>query len=221
MVQLGGQGGRALRKLVGSYTDQLSEFYSDLLIILQQVIEAPDFKASDRYEAQKLSENLRKFETILMVFTLIGIFDITTPVSDYLQTSDLDIMQAWRMINEATENVKKISKDFSGIFETALNFVVHANLKLEEVSISVPKSFSTIRSSRSGPEGITDQKINVEVSYHNAVIDPVLSMQARFSSHENPYKQISCFDPNRFSEILASPLNMELSLITNAVTEIY
>jgi len=164
LVQLGGQGGRALRKLVGSYTDQLSEFYSDLLIILQQVIEAPDFKASDRYEAQKLSENLRKFETILMVFTLIGIFDITTPVSDYLQTSDLDVMQAWRMINKATENVKKISKDFSGIFETALNFVVHANLKLEEVSISVPKSFSTIRSSRSGLEGITDQKINVEVS---------------------------------------------------------
>ena len=50
--------GRALRKLFGSYTDQSSEFYSDLLIILQQVIEAPDFKGSVRYEAQKLSENL-------------------------------------------------------------------------------------------------------------------------------------------------------------------
>jgi len=86
--------GRALRKLFGSYTDQSSELYSDLLIILQQIIEAPDFKGSDRYEAQKLSENLRKFETILMAFTFIRIFDITTPVSDYLQTSCLDIMQA-------------------------------------------------------------------------------------------------------------------------------
>jgi len=65
--------GRALRKLFGSYTDQPSEFYSDLLIIVQQVIEAPDFKGSDRYETKKLSENLRKFETILMAFTFIRI----------------------------------------------------------------------------------------------------------------------------------------------------
>jgi len=36
--------GKVLRKLFGSYTNQSSEFYSDLLIILQQVIEAPDFK---------------------------------------------------------------------------------------------------------------------------------------------------------------------------------
>jgi len=84
-------------------------------------------------------------------------------------------------------------------------------LKLEEVNISGPKSFSTIKSSRSAPEGITDQKRNFEVSYHNAVTDVVSSCtRARFSSHEKVY---SCFDPNRFSEILASPQNVELSLI--------
>jgi len=212
--------GRAIRKLFGNYTDQSSEFYSGLLIILQQVIEAPDFKGSVRYEAQKLSENFCEFETILMAFTFIRIFYITTPVSDYLQTLGLDIMQAWRMINKAIENVEKISRDFSGILETAFNFVVHANVKLKEVNISVPKSFSTIGSRRSAPEGITDQKRNAEVSYHNAVTDAVLSsMQARFSSHEKPYKQISCFDLNRFSEILESPQNVELSFIANAVPE--
>ena len=41
-----------------------------------------------------------------MAFTFIRIFYITTPVSDY-QTSGLDMMQAWRMINKATENVEK------------------------------------------------------------------------------------------------------------------
>jgi len=45
-------------------------------------------------------------------------------------------------------------------------------------------------------------------------------MQASFSSHEKLYKQISCFDPNRCFEILASPQNAELSLIANAVPEI-
>ena len=132
-------------------------------------------------------------------------------------------MQVWHMINKVTGNIEKISRDFSGIFETASNFVIHANHKLEEVNISVLKSFSisTIRSSRSAPESITDEKRNFEVSYHNAVIDAVLSsMRARFSSHEKLYKQISCFDPNRFSEILTSPPNVELSLIANTVSEI-
>ena len=118
---------------------------------------------------------------------------------------------------------KKSQRDFSDIFETASNFVVHANCKLEEVNISVPKSFSisTIRSSRSAPDSIIDEKRNFEVSYHNAVTDAVLSsMRARFSSHEKLYKQISCFDPNRFSEILASLQNVELSLIAKAVSEI-
>jgi len=177
------------------------------------------FKGSVRYEAQKLSENLGKFETILIAFTFIRIFDITTLVSDYLQTSGLDILQAWRMVNKATENVEKISRDVSGIFKTAFNFVLQANLKLEEVNISVPKSFSTIRSSRSATEGIPGQKRNFEDSYHNAVIDAVLScVRTRFSSHEKLHKQISCFHPNSFSEILASRQNVELSLIANCST---
>jgi len=66
--------GRVLRKLFGSYTGQSSEFHSDLVIILQQVTEARDFKRSAHYEAQKLSENLPKFETILMALTFIRIY---------------------------------------------------------------------------------------------------------------------------------------------------
>ena len=67
---------------------------------------------------------------------------------------------------------------------------------------------------------VSQTRREIEVSYHNAVTDAVLPcMRARFSSHEKLY--ISCFDPNRFSEILASPQNVELSLIANAVPEIY
>ena len=68
---------------------------------------------------------------------------------------------------------------------------------------------------------MTEQKKNFEFSYHNAVTDAVLSsMRARFLSHAKLYKQISCFNQNRLSEILASPQNFELSLIANAVPEI-
>ena len=68
---------------------------------------------------------------------------------------------------------------------------------------------------------MTEQKKNFEFSYHNAVTDAVLSsMRARFLSHAKFYEQISCFNQNRLSKILASPQNFEVSLIANAVPEI-
>ena len=132
-------------------------------------------------------------------------------------------MQAGRKIKKAAENVEKMFRDFSGIFDTTSNFVDPANYKLEEVNITVPKNFSisTIRFSRSAPGGIRDEKRNFEVSNHNAVNNAVLSsMRVGFSSHEKLCQQISCFGSKRFSEILAFPQNMELSLIANGVSEI-
>ena len=88
--------------------------------------------------------------------------------------------------------LKKSLEIFMTFFKTTSNFVVHANFKLKKVKISVPKSFSTIRSTRSAPEGITEQKKSFKFLYHNAVTDPVLSnMRARFLSHEKLCKQIS------------------------------
>ena len=116
--------------------------------------------------------------------------------------------------------LKKSQEILVTFFEITSNFVVYANFKLKEVKISVPKSFSIIRSSRSAPEGITEQKKNFEFSYHNAVTYAVLSsMRDRFLSHEKLYKQISCFNQNRLSEMLASPQNVKLSLIANAAPE--
>ena len=54
--------------------------------------------------------------------------------------------------------LKKSQEILVTFFETTSNFVVHANFKLNEVKISIPKSFSIIRSSPSAPEGITEQK---------------------------------------------------------------
>lgn len=52
-------------------------------------------------------------------------------------------------------------------------------------------------------------------------MDAVLtSIRNRFSSHEELYKQISCFEPNRFNEILASSQNVDLRIITSAIPEI-
>ena len=60
-------------------------------------------------------------------FIYIRIFDITTPVSDYLQTPGLDVLQAWRKINEATDKLSKIARDFAAINQHATTFISGVN----------------------------------------------------------------------------------------------
>ena len=60
--------GRALSKLFGSYTNLSSKFHSVLLIILQQVSKIYGLKGSVCYEAQKLSENLRKLYVCMYLY---------------------------------------------------------------------------------------------------------------------------------------------------------
>ena len=89
------------------------------MIILDSVSRSTDFKSSVRNDAENLSNNLCKFETILLSFTFMRIFAITTPVSDYLQTAGLDVMQAWRMVSNAIEQINNISRDFKSIYMAA------------------------------------------------------------------------------------------------------
>jgi hypothetical protein len=72
---------------------------------------------------------------VLVAFTYIRIFDITTPVSDYLQTPGLDVFQAWRMMNEATDKLSKIARDFLTICWHATTFINGVNDKLSEQGI--------------------------------------------------------------------------------------
>lgn len=100
---------RALRKIFGSFTNQSSAIFGDLLLILQTVCNSPDFSNNVRYEAQALLQNLCKHSVILTAFTFIRIFDITTPVSDYLQSTGMDLTQAWRMVDDARKRLCGIS----------------------------------------------------------------------------------------------------------------
>lgn len=73
---------------------------------------------------------MRKFETILTAATFNRIFTITTPLSEYLQTSRLDILQAWRMVESAIKQLEGISRDFPTVLEVATQFEKNANNRL-------------------------------------------------------------------------------------------
>ena len=190
-----------------------------MVVTLKHVGESADFSLSVRHEATILGDNLCKFQTVLVAFVYIRIFDITTPVSDYLQTSGLDLLQAWRMVADATMRLKIISRDFECVYERAAEFTKIVNTKLSSDDILVSSELSSVRSTRRIP-GDGDQKKQFEVVCHNVIFDKVVeSINKRFMSHKDLYEEIACFDPQRFHEVNSSPQMINLTKLSKSLPE--
>lgn len=107
----------SLRKVFGNFGNPDRALYIDVLqtlaIILEEV--GVTVKPVVRAKARGYIELLLKYETILTSQIFLRIFEHTTPLSKYLQTSRMDILSAYRMVTTTQENVEGIKRDFEGV----------------------------------------------------------------------------------------------------------
>jgi hypothetical protein len=85
-----------------------------------------------RVKAQEHIEGLLKYETTLPAQVFLRIFHATSPVSKYLQTSEIDILSAHRMVVFTEEQLIGTAGDFEKVKAAADTFVQWANRKLQE-----------------------------------------------------------------------------------------
>ena len=103
----------ALVKIFGSYSAinlTKSGLFAELILALDAIADEPTFQESASGDDKVLMDHFMKFETILTAFVFLQIYKITTPLSLYLQTKGLDMLQAWRMVeavNKETSTQKK------------------------------------------------------------------------------------------------------------------
>ena len=87
----------ALVKIFGSYSttnSTKSGLFAEFILALDAVADAePTFQESARSDAKVLMDHFMKFETILTAFVFLQIYKVTTPLSLYLQTKGLDMLQ--------------------------------------------------------------------------------------------------------------------------------
>ena len=90
----------AVTKIFGNFNaeDTCNILYIDLVVILFELSQSEDFNAPTRDEARTLLERFLKYDTILTAVVFSRIFEITSPLSKYLQTNGLNILQAWRLV---------------------------------------------------------------------------------------------------------------------------
>ena len=183
-----------------------------MLMCFNEIANNPRFNVTARDEARTLMEKMTKFETILTAATFNRIFAITTPLSEYLQTSGLDVLQSWRMVESALGKLEGISRYFSTVLEVATQFATNSNSRLASLNchVEVEESLPSKRIRRKKlPFGETDDGNNsthngietYQVEIYNVVMDQVVtSINCRFVEHEKLYQGFAVLDPCRFDE---------------------
>ena len=123
-----------------------------------------------------------KFETILTAFVFLQIYKVTTPLSLYLQTKGLDILQAWRMVKIVNKEITTISRDFESIHQEAKEVCASVNVSLDETDIEIdvvlPKTRARKKKRMAGEqcqdEAVLDEIDSYRINTFNAIMDRVI-----------------------------------------------
>ena len=124
----------ALRGIFGAYENPRVNSFLDLLICLFTISTSQTFELAVREEAQALINAFLQFQIILSAFIFLRIFEEIVPLSEYLQTKGLDPVKAWNMVQIASTNLKRKSREFGDIHTAAKSYAEKVNKQLEEMA---------------------------------------------------------------------------------------
>ena len=180
-----------------------------------------------RFNASVMLHNMIPYQHVLTVITYLRIIGIASALSKYLQTSELDFINAFNMVEAKKKDIQQIHRDFAMVVIKTDHFVQHANEVLEErgcdvlIESSFPAKGVGKSKNESLDECLLDSMKKLEVDVHNRILDQVVqSLHRRFATHKKLYADLNYFDPKRFSEtvlygIPISALNVKCYLFPN------
>ncbi|KAK0154533.1 Zinc finger MYM-type protein 1 [Merluccius polli] len=203
---------QALSKIFGCFGNPDNALFVDLILTLKRIVEDMSMKAHVRARAKGYIESLLKHETVLTAEIFLRIFEITSPLSRYLQTSNMDLITAHRLVMGAIDSLKTCTRDMDGVTKAANVFAEWANKKLEEsgskdmVQVDLPEI--KIRKRKTMPGEVAEEwhELSAEDQYrvkvHNIILDTVTeSIQIRFSANGALYDDFACLDPRNFGTL--------------------
>lgn len=211
---------RALSTLFSSLADQTKELYSTMLVCLEHISTSVHFDKNAINDARSLLHSWTRYETLLVAFLFMQIFEIVSPVSDYLQTLGLDILQAWRMVDSARSRISLIRSSFENLTHTVNSFILKTNEALDEqdVEVTIETSLPQKRVGRkkrmpgelAADEPSTDPLIHFKTNVFYMVLDRATSsIDDKFSKNKSLIYDLSFLDPKQFHNLKSSDVPPE------------
>ncbi|KAK0047198.1 hypothetical protein Bpfe_023329 [Biomphalaria pfeifferi] len=115
----------------------------------------------------------------------------------------MDILPAYKMVQDSINELSKVDRNFDSIFQAATNFLTFANSKLEKRKLDIEVQTGLNEKRIIANQPLESAKDKFRVNVHNMVMDQVVnSLKQRFSEHGSLYADLSCLDQRNFAEIL-------------------
>lgn len=105
----------SLRRIFGTPNNSQNALYVEVLISIHTIEDSVQFNPDVRSKATHFKNPLLKYSTLLTAFLYMRIFEITTPLSKYLQTSGMDIQKAYVMVENTVNKLKSLRRDEAGL----------------------------------------------------------------------------------------------------------
>lgn len=198
---------RCLTKVFGLYSFPKEALFVDIIQTLNDIYLSDKFNQEIRFKAQMYRDSLLKYETVLTANIYLQIFSSTTPVSLYLQSKGMNVIQAFNMIKCTLNTLNSQSRKFDTILEVTNKFITWANSKLEDLDLEVAITFPVkriLKKKKMFGENANDQpqtnpKLKYEINVYNVIYDQIISsLEKRFNTHGKLYEDISYLNPQYF-----------------------
>nr|XP_047140987.1 uncharacterized protein LOC101238791 [Hydra vulgaris] len=204
----------ALTKIFGTFANLHSSFYVELVVALSHIEDNLSFKSEVPVKAKGFKEGLLKYDTILTAQIFLRVFQLTTPLSKYLQTVNMDILVAYNMVPKTIDTLKKYLEEFDIVLKATNNFVCKVNEKLEqhelEAENTLPEKRIRKKKVLSGETRPSEFEIHSDVlnSYkvkvHDVIFKRIIeSMSKRFKKSQELYADFAILSPSNFEQLKA------------------
>ena len=104
--------------------------FCDVIAVLY-VSTSEKFSVKARFDVSVMFDNMIRYQHVLTAITYLRIMEITSALSKYMQTSGLDFINAFNMVETTKKDIQQIYRDFAMVVTKTDHFVQHANEVLE------------------------------------------------------------------------------------------
>lgn len=118
---------RCLNKVFGSYSHPQESLFVYIVHTLHEIYTSTKFNQDARFKAKAFIDALLKYETILTAHIFLKIFITTSPVSLYLQSKEMNVIQAYTMVIHSISVLSEESRNFDEVVDNTNLFIDWAN----------------------------------------------------------------------------------------------
>lgn len=178
--------------------------YSQVLTTLEKIRDNENDREVST-EAAMYIEQLSSFSFVLTLLIYDHIFDITTPLSTYLQTKNVDFIQATDFVNVAIKKLNDLRNEesFEKFLTIAKSFAAENDLETEFRVKRIPR-----KKTRLAEETTSDERPQNEVdryrieTYYEMVSTITQAMNDRFSkNNSNLLEECALLSEERLSKL--------------------